>query len=141
MSSGAHKKGKFDPENLQSEKKFSPFGTYRNTKLLNILFTLELAEKLRDKGITVNALHPGIVRTNFGSEFKVVYRIPGYLVKMLLISAEKGAETAVYLATAAEVRGVTGKYFINCKVVEPDNAAITLQNRRILWEMSEILSE
>lgn len=141
MSSGAHKKGNFDPGNLQSEKKFSPFGTYRNSKLLNILFSLELAERLRDKGISVNALHPGVVSTNFGSEFRAAYRILGYLVKLFLISAEKGAETAVYLATSDELKGVTGKYFIECKAVEPDNSAITLQNRKMLWEMSEDLSE
>jgi NAD(P)-dependent dehydrogenase (short-subunit alcohol dehydrogenase family) len=140
MSSGAHKKGKFDSGNLQSEKKFSPFGTYRNTKLLNILFTLELAERLRDKGITVNALHPGVVRTNFGSEFSTAYRILGRMVKMFLISAEEGAETAVYLATSQEVKGVTGKYFIECKPAEMHNAAITLENCRILWEKSEALS-
>lgn len=141
VSSGAHIKGHFDPGNFQSEKKFSPFGTYRNTKLLNILFTFELAHRLKGKGITVNALHPGVVSTNFGSEFKGVYQFFGRIVKLFLISAEKGAETSVYLASSDEVKDVTGKYFIKCKPAETQNAAITIENRRTLWEISEILSE
>ena len=74
VSSGGYKAGKFDPENLQSEKKFGSFSTYCDTKLLNILFTFELAEKLKGTGITVNALHPGVVRTNFAGELKGYFR-------------------------------------------------------------------
>ncbi len=140
VSSNAHITGEFDPGNLQSERKFSPFQTYRNTKLLNILFTLELAERFKEKGITVNALHPGVVSTNFGGEFTGAYRFFGRIVKLFLISTKKGAETSVYLATSDEVRDMTGKYFIKCKPAETDNAAITLQNRSILWDQSEVLS-
>jgi hypothetical protein len=61
-------------------------------------------------------------------------------VKLFLISAKKGAETTVYLASSGEVKGVTGKYFIKCRSAEPQNAAITFQNRRILWERSEALA-
>jgi retinol dehydrogenase-12 len=139
VCSNAHITGIFDPENLQSEKKFTSFQTYRNTKLLNMLFTLELAERLKSKGITVNALHPGVVRTDFGKEFSGVYKTLAYIVKLFLISAKKGAETTVYLASSGEVKGVTGKYFIKCKPAEPQNAAITVQNRKILWEKSEVL--
>jgi NAD(P)-dependent dehydrogenase (short-subunit alcohol dehydrogenase family) len=141
VSSNAHIKGLFDPENLQSEKEFSPFGTYRNTKLLNILFTLQLADKLKKKGISVNALHPGVVRTDFGSEFKPAIKILGKVVKLFLISAKEGAETSVYLASSDEIKGVTGKYFMKCKPAEMQNAAITPENCKILWEKSEALSE
>jgi NAD(P)-dependent dehydrogenase (short-subunit alcohol dehydrogenase family) len=139
VSSNAHITGIFDPENLESEKVFASFQTYRNTKLLNMLFSLELAERLKGKGIAVNVLHPGVVRTGFASEFRGAYSVFAYLVKLFLISAKKGAETTVYLASSEEVKGVTGKYFIKCKPAEPQNAAITLQNRRILWDKSEAL--
>lgn len=140
VCSSAHITGFFDPGNLQSEKDFSSFQTYRNTKLLNMLFSSELSERLKSKGITVNALHPGVVRTEFGKEFEGPLKVMSKIVKLFLMSPEKGAETTVYLASSDEVKGVSGKYFIKCKQAEPENEAITLQNRRILWEKSEVLT-
>jgi len=140
VSSGAYAGGKFDPDNFQSEKGFSSFGTYSNTKLLNILFTLELAERLKDTSITVNALHPGVVSTNFGSEIKGLYSVLYGIFKVFLLSPEKGAETSVYLASSEEVKNVTGKYFVKCKPAEIKNAYINPGNRKILWEKSLLLS-
>ena len=140
VSSGAYAGGKFDPDNFQSEKGFSPFGTYSNTKLLNILFTLELAERLKDTPITVNALHPGVVSTNFGSEIKGLYSVLYGIFKVFLLSPEKGAETSVYLASSEEVKNVTGKYFVKCKPAEIKNVYVTPGNRKILWEKSLLLS-
>jgi NAD(P)-dependent dehydrogenase (short-subunit alcohol dehydrogenase family) len=140
MSSGGHKSAVFDPDNFQSEKYFSPFETYCNTKLMNILFTQELAERLRDRGITVNAVHPGVVNTAFGAEFKGIYRIMSGIIKPFLLSPEKGARTTIFLATSDTVKGITGKYWSKQKIEEPDNYAINEYNRRLLWERSEILS-
>jgi len=61
--------------------------------------------------------------------------------KPFLLSAKKGAETSIYLASSEEVKNVTGKYFIKCKPVEPTNPAITAENRKILWDMSLKLAE
>jgi NAD(P)-dependent dehydrogenase (short-subunit alcohol dehydrogenase family) len=141
VSSGAHTSGKFDPKNLQSEKKFSPFSTYSDTKLLNILFSYELAERLKDKGITVNAVHPGVVNTNFAHEFKGVFGVMNRMFKPFLLSPQKGAATSVYLASSDEVKNVTGKYFVKCKPVETKNEFITSENRKILWEKSVELAE
>ena len=140
VSSAAYSGGKFDPDNFQSEKGFSSFGTYSNTKLLNILFTLELAERLKDTPITVNALHPGVVNTNFASEFRGMFRVLYGIAKVFLLTPEKGAETSVYLASSEEVKNVTGKYFVRCKPAELKNAYITSANRKILWEKSLLLS-
>jgi NAD(P)-dependent dehydrogenase (short-subunit alcohol dehydrogenase family) len=140
VSSAAHSSGRFDPDNLQSEKSFSYFSTYSDTKLLNILFTFELAERLKDTRIKVNALHPGVVSTNFGHELKGLWPIMLSLGKLFLLSPEKGAETSVYLATSDEVKNITGKYFVKCKPVETKNAYITVENRKILWEKSLQLS-
>jgi len=136
VSSAGYKEGKFDPENLQGEKKFGSFSTYCDTKLLNILFTFELAEKLKRTGITVNALHPGVVRTNFAGELKGVFGLLNKMFKPFLISPKRGAETSVYLASSEEVKNVTGKYFEKCKAVVPKNEFINAANQKILWEKS-----
>jgi len=136
VSSAGYSSGKFDPENLQSEKKFGSFSTYCDTKLLNILFSFELAERLKDTGITVNALHPGVVNTNFAHELKGIFNLMNKMFKPFLISPQKGATTSVYLASSDEVKNVTGKYFAKCKPVETKNENITPENRKILWEKS-----
>ncbi len=140
VSSAVYSSGIFDPQNLQSEKKYSSFSTYSNTKLLNILFTFELAERLKDLKITVNALHPGVVNSNFGSEFRGILNFFNKAAKILMISPEKGAATSIWLATSDEVRNVTGKYFVRCKPVETKNIYITEENRKILWDKSLELS-
>ncbi|MCU0471888.1 MAG: SDR family oxidoreductase [Bacteroidales bacterium] len=136
VSSAGYKAGRFDPENLQSEKKFSSFTTYCDTKLLNILFTFELAEKLKEIGVTVNALHPGVVRTNFAGELKGVFGLINNMFKPFLLSPKKGAETSVHLASSEEVRNITGKYFEKCKAVVPKNEFINSANQKLLWEKS-----
>ncbi len=140
VSSGAHSSGRFDPDNLQGEKKYNSLATYANTKLYNILFTFELAERLKSSGITVNALHPGVVRTNFAHEFKGIWSGMLNIYKPFMISPEKGALTSIYLASSGEVKNVTGKYFVKCKPVESGNKEITPENRKILWEKSLELS-
>jgi NAD(P)-dependent dehydrogenase (short-subunit alcohol dehydrogenase family) len=105
--------------------------------LANILFTIELARRLEGTGVTVNALHPGLTNTGFGRNN------PGFLMKIMkavipLIarSPEKGAETSIYLATSPEVEGITGKYFVNCKVTQPAPQASDKTVARKLWDVS-----
>lgn len=136
VSSGGYKSGRFDPENLQSEKRFGSFATYCDTKLLNILFTFELAEKLKETGITVNALHPGVVRTNFASELIGIFGLLNNIFKPFLLSPKKGAATSVFLASSEEVKNITGRYFEKCKAVLPKNEFINTVNQKLLWEKS-----
>jgi retinol dehydrogenase-12 len=136
VSSAVFKNGVFDPLNLQSEQSFSSFGTYSNTKLLNLLFTIEMAERLNSTGITVNALHPGVVKTNFGSEMKGFHKTLSTLFTPFFLSPEQGAATSIYLASSDEVKSTTGKYFEKCKIVEPDKEDINPANRKILWAKS-----
>jgi len=136
VSSAGYKAGKFDPENLQGEKKFGSFTTYCDTKLLNILFTFELAERLKGTGITVNALHPGVVRTNFAGELKGVFGLLNNMFKPFLISPKKGAATSVYLALSEEVKNISGNYFEKCKTVVPKNEYINSANQKLLWDRS-----
>lgn len=140
VSSGGYKSGKFDLANLQSVRNFGTFSTYCNTKLLNILFTFELAKKLKGTHITVNTLHPGVVNTNSAGELKGILNVLNHMFKPFLLSPEKGAATSVYLASSEEVKNISGKYFEKCKVVEPRNVFITLENQIILWDKSVELS-
>lgn len=116
VASGAHKWGDIYFEDLSLEKSFRPFKAYGQSKLANVLFAKELSKKLAPYGITVNSCHPGAVATNMG-----VNRETGFgrgvtkLLKPFFRSPEEGAATAVYLATAPSVEGITGEYFYNGK--------------------------
>jgi len=136
VSSDAHTSGKIEFDNLQGERDYSP-KAYDNSKLANILFTMELARRLEGSGVTVNALHPGFVSTGFGKNN------PGFLMKiiravvpLLARSPEKGAETSIYLASSPEVQSITGKYFVDCKVTQPAPQASDMVVARKLWDVS-----
>ena len=113
VASAAHLRGRLDFDDLQRER--GPYGgplaQYSASKLMNILFTYELARRLQGKNVTANCLHPGVVATGFGRNdegwLKALIRIGS----VFFISPEKGAETSIYLATSDDVEGVSGKYF------------------------------
>jgi NAD(P)-dependent dehydrogenase (short-subunit alcohol dehydrogenase family) len=137
VSSGAHKGGKIDFDNLQGERSFSSFGPYANSKLANILFTFELARRLEGTGVTVNALHPGLVSTGFGKNNPgFMMKIMGTVIPIVARSPEKGAETSIYLAASPEIQGITGKYFVDCKVTQPARQAVDRVVARKLWDVS-----
>ena len=138
VSSVAQGFGKIDFDNLQGEKSFSAFSIYSNSKLMNVLFTYELARRLQGSNVTANCLHPGGVASNFGDNTKGIFATIVWLFKnTVAISPAKGAATSVYLATSPEVEGVTGKYFDN-KKEKPSNKISYDENlQKRLWEVSE----
>jgi retinol dehydrogenase 12 len=114
------------------------FGGYSNSKLMNILFTYELAERLAGTGITVNALHPGVVRSGFGKNNGALVAMVFNLLQGLGgISAEQGAETSIHLAASAEVKGMTGKYFDKKQPVSSSPLSYDRDLRQRLWAASE----
>jgi len=139
VTSKAYQSGKFDLSNLGSERKFSTMGSYADSKLYNILFSFELAERLKNKGVSVNALHPGLVKTNFGNELKGFFKVILFLFSPFMLSPEKGAATSVYVATCEDIKGMTGKYFEKSKPVEIKSPYITPEIQKILWKKSEEL--
>lgn len=139
VSSEAHKMAKADFDDLKCEKSFSSFGVYANVKLFNILFTKSLAEKYREKGIRAFALHPGMVSTNFGSEFTGIMKLGMKLVKPFMTTPKKGAKTSIFLAIDSSAKTHNGAYFINSKVSKPSKAARSPELRNKLWEVSEEL--
>jgi NAD(P)-dependent dehydrogenase (short-subunit alcohol dehydrogenase family) len=105
VASIAHQRGRIDFDNLQGERGFSGYGAYAASKLANVLYAEELAERWAPLRITANSLHPGVISTKllkegFGSTGDTV---------------EEGARTSVYLASSPEVEGVSGRYFVKCR--------------------------
>lgn len=142
VSSNSHLQGKLEWDNLQGERKYFIMSQYGNTKLMNVLFTKALAEKLLPLDITVNALHPGVVKTNIGGKSDHVFFGAAWKVFSMLagVSVEQGAQTSCYLATSEKVEGVTGKYFSNCKESKINPLADSLENAHRLWEITEKLT-
>ena len=137
VSSNAHTMGRIDFDDLQAEHRYSGARAYNQSKLANVLFSYELGRRLQGQGVTANALHPGVVRTGFGSED------PGGLQKLLvplgrwlMKSPEQGAKTSVYLASSPDVQEVSGRYFVNNKPKKSAPASYDETTARRLWDVS-----
>ena len=139
VASDAHRAGEFEPENLQLQENFSPMKAYGNSKLFNILFTKELAEKVKDTKVTVNCLHPGVIGSNFGKSGNWLVRTFWALGSIFMKSSKEGAETSIYLASSDEVKNANGAYFKNKKAVAPRKNAQDMEAASQLWEISEEL--
>jgi NAD(P)-dependent dehydrogenase (short-subunit alcohol dehydrogenase family) len=137
-ASDAHKSGKLDFDDLQSEKSYGSFRAYGTSKLCNILFTRELARRLDGVGVTANCLHPGFVGTRFGQNnaSNVFARLLRDAVMSFGISPEEGAKTIIHLASSPDVAAISGEYFYKSKVEEPTAAAQNDVDAKRLWEVS-----
>ncbi len=126
VSSVAHRRGQLELADLDGARGFSPYGAYALSKLCNVLFTFELAERVREGGITANCLHPGVIGTKL---LQQGFGIGG-------ASTLEGAKTSVYLALSEEVAGRTGRYFNDCREEDVAPGAKDLDARRALWAES-----
>jgi retinol dehydrogenase 12 len=138
VSSAAHALGKVSRMFLKNNTNTNIFKAYGDGKLANILFTKGLAKRLAGKPVLAFCLHPGVVGTNFGSNFT---GLSGLLVKLgqpFMISSEKGAKTSLFLATTPfeNIQRDSGKYFDKCKVKSTANNDITNDNIEWFWHMS-----
>jgi NAD(P)-dependent dehydrogenase (short-subunit alcohol dehydrogenase family) len=137
VSSEAHKMGKVNLKDLKwKNRPYSAFGAYGAAKLYNILFTKSLAVKYGPKGISAFSLHPGLVSTGFGTQLTGMRKMLMWFMRPFMISAEQGAQTTIYLATAARVDAKSGRYFKNQEVHNPSAAATNEDNRNKLWDIS-----
>lgn len=131
---------KFDINDLEGEKKYTPEAAYGNAKLENILFTKELHSRYHESGIATAAFHPGSVATSFAkgstSSMRFVYRT--FLSKILLISPKKGADTLVWLASTKPGQDWnSGQYYIKRKVSNQVNPVVNDANTaKRLWDWS-----
>ena len=139
VSSEARRNAQIDFDDLQSQRRYRAFPVYGMTKLANILFTYELAERLRGTGVVASCLHPGSVNTNFGND----NRSPGILLfrafKPFMRTPEQGADTVIYLASSPEAAEMNGKYLTDREEVSPAEPRDAVAQKR-LREVSEALT-
>ncbi len=140
VSSMAHTSGKIDFADLQGEKRYGTWKAYGQAKLALILFTYELARQLQSSGVTVNALHPGVIASNFDQGLSPFVRFGWKLITPFLSSVEQGAQTTLYLATSPEVKSVSGKYFSERKETKSSSSSYDQAVRQRLWQVSEELT-
>jgi NAD(P)-dependent dehydrogenase (short-subunit alcohol dehydrogenase family) len=128
-------------DDLQSEQRYRAMRVYGQSKLANILFTLELARRLDGTGVTANSLHPGTVRTGYGADgdAKGLLAFGMKISAPFFLSPTQGAQTPIYLASSPEVDGVSGRYFVKCKEREPKRWARDPEAAQRLWQVSEEL--
>ncbi|KAM6075941.1 retinol dehydrogenase 13-like [Chlamydotis macqueenii] len=142
VSSFRHSAGTADVRYLSGRERVASLAAaYSSTKLMNVLFTAELARRLRGTGVTANALSPGVVSTGIMRHFGWAVRALFALARPFMKSAEQGAASTIYCAVAEEVAGITGKYFDSeCVLALPSAAARDAGLARKLWEESERLA-
>ena len=143
VASMAYRFSKPTLDDIQSEQSYSPIWEYGNTKLWNIMFTQELAQRLREHGITnvtTNSLHPGAVATGYGKQSGGWLSAVLALGRPFMLSPEKGAETSIFLASNEGV-GITSGGFFSKKKPEPVKSSFnTAANNQRLWQLSEQLT-
>lgn len=139
VSSRSHLAASIDFESFTTDKGYFILKAYGQSKLANILFTAELARRLKDTGITVNSLHPGLVKTDIGTKKTNWYSslLWSLYSKIGGVSVAQGAATSIYLASSPEVQNTSGKYFAKCKEITPSKLARNAELQKELWKVSE----
>jgi len=139
VSSEAHQVGGLNIDDLQSKKGYIGMMVYGRSKLMNVMFTYELARRLKAENapVTTNVLHPGFVASRFGRNNGIVMNAILSIIQLGAISPEKGAQTSIYLASSPEVENVSGKYFSESKAKATTAASMDEAAQKRLWEMSE----
>ena len=138
-SSDAHQGARIPFDDLAAEGRWTGmgFGRYGETKLANILFTVELAERLQGTGVTANAFHPGFVASGFNRNNGALMRIGMALSRPFARSTTKGADTLVWLADSEEAGRANGAYLVDRRQMTPSAAAQDRDAARRLWQVSE----
>jgi retinol dehydrogenase 14 len=135
VNSGLAKNGKVDFDDLQNEKNYKGMKAYSNAKLMLMMFTYELSRRLAESGVTVNVLMPGFVATNLGKNSgSRKSALMFTLVRPMQISAKKGAETSIFLASSDEVTDVSGKCFAKKKETQTCPASNETPAQQRLWD-------
>ncbi|MFX1482295.1 MAG: SDR family oxidoreductase [Promethearchaeota archaeon] len=135
LSSGMTQNAELNLDDLQSESSYKSRKVYSHAKLLVEMFTYELARRLDNTGVSVNAVHPGFVATNLGrSSGSLSSRIMFGMMKPFQLTPKEGAKTSIYLATSPEVEGITGKCFKKKMEVETSEVSHDVTSQKQLWD-------
>lgn len=137
LSSDYHKLGHIDFDDTQLSRAFSGGRAYGQSKLANVIFTYELARRLKGTGVTANCLHPGAVNTNFFNNISGLFGLLTRIGKPFLRTPAKGAETVIWLASSPEVEHVSGKYFFDRRERRSSPESYDRKVAQGLWEVSE----
>jgi retinol dehydrogenase 14 len=135
VSSHAQGMGKIDFDDLMGERTYSGQRAYNQSKLANVMFTYELARRFEGTGVTATALHPGMTNTAFSAEDPAMGLIVA-IVRPFMASPQRGADTAVYLASSPEAEGLTGQYFAKRKAKTSNPASYDRATTARLWRVS-----
>ncbi|WP_265458936.1 SDR family oxidoreductase [Enterococcus sp. HY326] len=139
VASLAYRFGEINFADLNSKKHYSFVKAYSNSKLAVVLFTEMLAKRLRFTQVTANSLHPGIVNTSVTSRIGGDFLATAPLISKVFLTPEKGAETAIMLATDPALFAVSGKYFDQGRPRKLAAKATDLNTMERLWSVSESL--
>ncbi len=159
VASLVHERGQIDLDDLQGEVGYTGSRAYDQSKLANVLFTFELSRRLEGTGVTANCLHPGVAPTSLNNYLRGPRRAnvarPGAGVRAVRMlrarwnkllgrarvnTAEEASRTSLYLASAPDVDGTTGKYFVACREAQPSPASLDEELAARLWAVSEELT-
>ena len=133
VTSKLHKNGAIDFDSFRGEKKYSSQTAYGQSKLANVLFAVELAERLAGTGVTSNLLHPGAVRTDIMRQLPSLIR---WVVNLSFINVEQGAKTNIMLASDPALETTTGQYYDQCQPDAYADVALDKTLRQRLWDES-----
>jgi retinol dehydrogenase 14 len=137
VASNAQAQGRIDFGDLQGEHSYSGARAYNQSKLANVMFTYELARRLRNSSVTANALHPGVVSTGFGAEDPgQVQRWLVPFIRPLMKDPRRGAATPIHVAVSPDLDGVTGRYFANKRPRRSSKASYDPAATARLWKVS-----
>ena len=137
VASGAHRGVDVNFDDIEMVNNYNGWISYKKSKLCNILFTKKLSKLVSKNNVTVNCLHPGFVKTNFGkNNTGVIGLIIKFLMTVFAIKVEEGAETIIYLATSDNVKNISGEYFYQSKINKPSNFAENNKSADDLWDLS-----
>jgi NAD(P)-dependent dehydrogenase (short-subunit alcohol dehydrogenase family) len=137
VASDSHRGQHLDFNDLQLRKGYNPMRAYGRSKLANVLFTYELSRRLTGTHVTANALHPGMVATDIWRKVnRWLTPLIDLVIRRVALPPEEGALTSIYLASATELDGTTGKYFTLKQPVQSDPATYDANAAQRLWDLS-----
>ena len=135
-SSAAHYSGRIDFSDLHSERSYSSWQAYCDSKLANVLFTMGLARRLEGTGVTANCAHPGVIRSRLGRKGPLPARVAWSALNPFFRSPRSGARSLVHLASAPEAAEMSGMYYVGTRARTAKGDAHTAER---LWEVSSEL--
>ncbi|KAJ8268501.1 hypothetical protein COCON_G00136730 [Conger conger] len=136
LSSMAHSWGTIKLDDINSEKRYDDRKAYAQSKLANVLCTRSLATRLQGTGVTVYAVHPGVVQTELGRHLSTPLKAAFVVVKPFIKTPVQGAQTSIYCAVAPELEGESGQYYSDCAQARPSRAGRDDVMAQKLWELS-----